>query len=543
LFLVPSACRVPERPSQTVIIVTALDVETRAVLRQLGDYEEEVVQGTVFFVGTFEDWRVAVVEVGPGNVAVAAIADRAISHFKADVAIFVGVGGGVKDVALGDVVVASKVYGYEGGKDKANAFLPRSDLHHSAHALEQRARAMAKRKNWHARLDKALGLDSPNLLVAPIAAGEKVVASTRSPTARFLKKQYSDAVAVEMEGRGFLEAVHINSVLGTVIRGISDQLNGKSVSDKAGWQRKAADAACAAAFEMLATLTPAAKVGSDGSTSPPGTPSDAPPKPATVALPAATPSPARHGDGPTFVEMPTTLNEGSFFREGEVLARVGVPEDDEVQFSFRELPDSYVRIIPKHALKKPITTAHLNHVADLAPLLKHRQFGGFKFVNRHGAIAYDPGGPHRGGPAPLSWATQLFSNGELWLVSNKMIVRERGERPQWVPVPFIPAPLFEIVFYDKVRVAVAFAAQHLGLTFPCVIEMGLLGTANVTLAINQEDLWVIRKEKIVWRQDLADAAATNINAALLSFFNAVYDATGYARPEGLFGFPPNPPKA
>jgi nucleoside phosphorylase len=510
---------VPERPSQTVVIVTALDGETRAVLRQLGRYEEEVVQGTVFFVGTFEDSRVAVVEVGPGNVAVAAIADRAIGHFKADIAIFVGVGGGVKDVALGDVVVASKVYGYEGGKDKANAFLPRPDLHRSAHGLEQRARAMAKRKNWHARLDKALGLESPNLLVAPIAAGEKVVASTRSPTAGFLKKQYSDAVAVEMEGRGFLEAVHINSVLGTVIRGISDQLSGKSVSDKAGWQRKAADAASAVAFEMLATLTPK--------------------PPATVAAPAA---PARYGDGAAFVEMPATLNEASFFREGEVLARVGVPEVDEVQFAFRKLPDSYIRIIPKRALNTPITTAHLNNVADLAPLLKHRQFGGFKFVNRLGAMVYDPGGPHRGGPAPLSWATQLFSNGELWLVSNTMIVRERGGRPQWIPVPFVPATLFESIFYDKVRVAIAFAVQHLGLTFPCAIEMGLLGTADVTLAINQEDTRVIRNEKIVLRQDLADAAGTNIDAALLSFFNAIYDATGHARPEGLFGFPPNSPK-
>jgi hypothetical protein len=59
-----------------------------------------------------------------------------------------------------------------------------------------------------------------------------------------------------MEGRGFLEAVHINSILGTVIRGVSDLLSGKSDADEAGWQRKAADAASAVAFEMLATLTP-----------------------------------------------------------------------------------------------------------------------------------------------------------------------------------------------------------------------------------------------------------------------------------------------
>ena len=59
-----------------------------------------------------------------------------------------------------------------------------------------------------------------------------------------------------------------------------------------------------------------------------------------------------------------------------------------------------------------------------------------------------------------------------------MIVRERASRPQWIPIPFIPAALFEGIFYDKVRAAVSFAVQFLGLTFPCVVEMGLLGTAE-----------------------------------------------------------------
>jgi nucleoside phosphorylase len=179
---------VPDRSSQTVVIVTALDIETRAVLRQLGDWNEEVVQGTVFYTGTFDDWFVAVVEVGPGNVGAAAIADRGIGHFRADVALFVGVAGGVKDVTLGDVVVGSKVYGYEGGKDTESGFLPRADLQHSAHALEQRARAIAKRIRWHARLDRSINDGSPSLVVGPIAAGEKVVASSRARTAKFLEE-------------------------------------------------------------------------------------------------------------------------------------------------------------------------------------------------------------------------------------------------------------------------------------------------------------------------------------------------------------------
>jgi hypothetical protein len=201
----------------------------------------------------------------------------------------------------------------------------------------------------------------------------------------------------------------------------------------------------------------------------------------SLAMPVT--PPAAYGGGPAFREMPSTLNEGSFFTEGEVLARVGVKDVDEVLFSFQELPDSYVRIIPKIAKPRPIATAQLNTAAEFAPLLKLRQYGCFTSVNRLGVLAYDPGGPHRGGPAPLSWGTQLFPNGELWLASNTAIVRERSGRPLWFPIPFIPALTLEAVFFDKVRAAVAFAVQHLGLTFPCEIEMGLIGTTDVSLAL------------------------------------------------------------
>lgn len=540
----------PERPTQTVVIVTALDVETRAVLPLLGNWNEEVVQGTVFYIGTFEGWNVAVVEVGPGNIRVAAIADRAIGHFKADVALFVGVAGGVKNVELGDVVVASKVYGYEGGKDTATGFDERPELQHSAHSLEQRARAMAKRTKWHDRLDPALDAGTPNLFVGPVAAGEKAVASTRSATAKFLRKHYGDTLAVEMEGKGFLEAVHINSILGTVIRGISDNLSGKSVADEAGWQKNAADAASAVAFEMLATLNPKAPDGggTPAARLPPGSgsttakPSQLVAPAAAVAVPAPSVHPSSHSGGAPFVERRSTLNEGSFFNKDEILARVGIKDVDEVLFSFHDLPDSYVRIIPKIGKPKPIPLPQLNAAADFAPLLKLRQYGGFTFVNRLGVLAYDPGGPHRGGPAPLAWGTQLFDNGELWLASNTMIVRERAGRPDWVPIPLIPALGFEGVFFDKVRAAVAFSVQHLGLTFPCDIEMGLLGTNDVSLAIVKDDIRVIRKEKVVLRQTLPDASDAAVNAVLLEFFNAVYGATGFARPENLFGFPPGPPR-
>lgn len=533
-----------EADPQTVVIVTALDVETKAVLRHLGNWADETVDGTVYYRGKFEGWDVTVVEAGPGNTSTAVLASRAIIHYQPDIALFVGVGGGIKDVKLGDAVVASKVYGYESGKDTAAGFKERPDLHRSAHPLEQRARAMCKRNEWRQRLDPTIKHDAPELLVAPIAAGEKVVASQRSETAKFLKAHYSDAIAVEMEGRGFLEAAHINSIVATVIRGISDMLSKKARADGAGWQKRAADTASAVAFELLATL---------GSGKPPAkSPAPRAPtkpvpkrrstsqaeKPAKVAKrPSASPPSA------PFLEMQPTLNEGSFFDRGEVLARVGVPDVDEVLFSFDELPDGFIRVIPKTAKAEPIAIATLLEAARAAPLLKHRQYGAFASLNKRGVLVYDPGGPHRGGPAPLAWGTQLFRSGELWLASNTVVVRERGGRPAWIPIPFIPALLAEQTFYEKTHAAVSFAVSQLGLTFPCDIQLGVLGLEGTQLAIRDEDIrGPIQIEKVVYRHMLKTGARAEVDQALLEFFNRLHDATGYARPKGLFHFPPDSPR-
>ena len=86
-------------------------------------------------------------------------------------------------------------------------------------------------------------------------SGEQVVASTRPDTYAFIRATYDQAVAVEMEGRGFLEALHANQQVGAlVVRGISDLLDAKDVTDDEGWHDRAAGNAAAFAFEVLAKL-------------------------------------------------------------------------------------------------------------------------------------------------------------------------------------------------------------------------------------------------------------------------------------------------
>ena len=102
-------------------------------------------------------------------------------------------------------------------------------------------------QSWHGRLDPALWPDRrPEVQVGPIASGEAVVADNRGRIAKYLSQYYGDTLAVEMEGHGFLEAIHIDAgCRGVVVRGISDLLSGKRAADRLGLQQRAADAAAA----------------------------------------------------------------------------------------------------------------------------------------------------------------------------------------------------------------------------------------------------------------------------------------------------------
>ncbi|NET60665.1 MAG: hypothetical protein F6K47_32350 [Symploca sp. SIO2E6] len=239
------------------VILTALPVEYMAVRNHLTDLQEEIhPQGTIYERGRFvtkeQVWEVRIAEFALGNPGAAALVERAIAEFNPYVILFVGVASGIRDVAIGDVVASTKVYGYKSGKTK-ETFRPRPEIGISSYGLEQRARAEARKNGWLRRLS-SVPSPAPCVFVAPIAAGEKVVASTKSEVFKFLRSNYGDAITVEMEGIGFLEAAQSNLGIHTmVIRGISDLIDNKARVDL-GYQEIAARHASAFAFEILAKL-------------------------------------------------------------------------------------------------------------------------------------------------------------------------------------------------------------------------------------------------------------------------------------------------
>ena len=249
----------PAPPTCEVIILTALPIEFQAVLAHLQETREIIhPQGTIYQVGSFaresDRLQVAVAQIGMGGGSAAVETERAIHFFRPHLLLFVGIAGGLKDVQLGDVVAATKVYAYESGK-AGHTFEPRPEVWRASYPLEQRARHEASNQAWLVRLKSSIPDPVPRAYVGALAAGEKVLASTQSSVYRQIKATYGDALAIEMEGHGFLQAIRVNhDMYGLVIRGISDLVDNKAAADAGGSQSRAARHAAVFAFQVLATF-------------------------------------------------------------------------------------------------------------------------------------------------------------------------------------------------------------------------------------------------------------------------------------------------
>ncbi|MGA6151869.1 effector-associated domain 2-containing protein [Stenotrophomonas sp. NPDC087984] len=248
-----------------VVVLTALEVEYRAVRAHLEDPRPvDAERGALFELGVFGDGSgermVAIHMTGPGNPGAAASVERAAALFAPRAVLFVGVAGGVKDVALGDVVAADAVYDYETGKDTESGFLPRQKTHQSAYGLVQLARLVAAGDAWQRRIRPGDDVPRPRAHVKPLAAGGRVVAHHRSDAGLRLAASAGDALAVDMEGFGFLAGAYVNQQLDAlVIRGISDLLGDKGEAHDGRWQPVASRHAAAFAFELIGRIPVAAQ--------------------------------------------------------------------------------------------------------------------------------------------------------------------------------------------------------------------------------------------------------------------------------------------
>lgn len=240
-------------PVPTALILTALPEELVAVLKLLGHHEKKVEAGFHFYIGSYAGWRIITARSGKGNSAAADLTRLSTGHFMPQVALFVGIAGGRKDVTLGDVVVGERLSNFEIGKESAEGFLPRSYEQPGSHRLVE----IGKDIELNCLMsDPPDGLsEGAKIIVGHITSGSKTLAIDTGSIAETLNAHFDDANAVEQEGHGFLSvAIKTETVPAVVIRGISDMRVGKSETDALGWQETAARNAAVVALAILAAF-------------------------------------------------------------------------------------------------------------------------------------------------------------------------------------------------------------------------------------------------------------------------------------------------
>ncbi|MER7076938.1 Nucleoside phosphorylase [Saccharopolyspora kobensis] len=239
-----------------VVILTAFDLEYQAVREKLIDPRlHHHDKGSLFEVGHLRgsDCRIALGQTGKGNHPAAVFAERAMQQFSPAALVFVGVAGALwGKTKLGDLVVATHVYGYHGATSEDDGAKARPRAWETAHSLHQLAQHIARSDDW---MQDLRGEYTPKVHFGPVAAGEVLHNSRHSYEARWVREHFNDALAIEMEAAGVAQAGHFNGVPVAIVRGISDRADGtKNSSDDADWQPRAAAGAATFATHLAKQL-------------------------------------------------------------------------------------------------------------------------------------------------------------------------------------------------------------------------------------------------------------------------------------------------
>lgn len=225
---------------KTVLVVTALSEERKAVLSFLSDVRPgKDKYGLSYIYGHFKAadsegvWKIILpAPTRAGNVKSAAKTALSLS-VQPDMIFLLGVAGGFPGkVNMFDVVVAERIYYVEPAKiDVENSYIPRPDQHKTTEKLLSHAQTLQDIGGWQKILLPELPNEEINVWIEPIAAGEKLVASSSSEEFKRIKRAAPRTVAVENEGFGVLEAAHAAEINAMVVRGISDLLDNRPVDN------------------------------------------------------------------------------------------------------------------------------------------------------------------------------------------------------------------------------------------------------------------------------------------------------------------------
>ncbi len=249
------------------VIVTALEEERDAVLRQLSSYQQLPPTDDdvrVYFASelpvSFPDgasgaYSVVVLPLlGMGRVDAANATSDAIRRWQPRYLLLVGIAGGISDqeIGLGDVLISDQVVDYELQKITDNG----PQVRYSVHRADARLLGAAQNflaDDWLANVSlERPAKGRPKRVIGPIATGDKVVAFAD------VLRRYSDdwpkLIGVEMEAGGAASACHQTAQRPGffMVRAVSDLADQEKGSKKVErWRPYVCEVAAAYAVALL----------------------------------------------------------------------------------------------------------------------------------------------------------------------------------------------------------------------------------------------------------------------------------------------------
>ena len=224
------------------LIVSALPVEAKAILSFFDEVHvkstpkgvsymtgnrkifsaklgEKIEENWVFFIAT---------PTGAGNLEVTRALHQMIPECDPHIVALIGCAGGFPDkIEQYDVVVAPRVdYIARAKVSRKTQLRPQQEVCSSV--FVDHCKNVQLLDLWHQYLHPDITNAPINVQFEPIVSGETVLANSRSAYFRLAQIASPKAVAIEMEGYGFLSACREYKVEAAVVQGISDTLDDKN---------------------------------------------------------------------------------------------------------------------------------------------------------------------------------------------------------------------------------------------------------------------------------------------------------------------------
>jgi adenosylhomocysteine nucleosidase len=216
-------------PPRGIAVVSIKATETKAVVDVLGlTRDRGSPNGQGFYAGTVEaaDGRadlVAARTLEPGQRSIMSTLQNLRTHCNPALFVLVGIGGAInRALAVGDVVVATRVIYYDLRRETADEVHRRGEERHAPAAVTHAVNDFHTDKGDPAQLDSATG--TFRVHHGPIGSGEAVIMDAESRIRTFLLTYNEKALAVDMEAGGLTQYCHETPQPPgwLVIRGISD---------------------------------------------------------------------------------------------------------------------------------------------------------------------------------------------------------------------------------------------------------------------------------------------------------------------------------